>query len=149
MTHRIFGLLALAGGLIVNMNAGTIVQDGGFEVPSGTYYTGSLGDGWTATQGTIDIFTAADGLGGVPHSGNQFVYLDNSGTLNTVSQTLATVIGQSYVGGRRGAGRVERQLRDPGSVQRRRTEQGCGCGKRLCQLSIHRHRDVDQHNALV
>jgi hypothetical protein len=32
----------------------------------------------------------------VPHSGNQFVYLDYGVSVNTISQTLTTVVGQSY-----------------------------------------------------
>jgi hypothetical protein len=103
MTQRIFRnalpLLSLAAGLAVQARGANIVSDGGFETPtpSGIVpYTGSLGDGWSATAGTIAIFSNADGEGGVAHSGNQFAYLDWAETVNTVSQTLTTVVGQSY-----------------------------------------------------
>ena len=95
-----FLLLALTVGFAMQAEAGPIVLDGGFEIPtpSGLGYTGSLLDGWTAALGTIGIgnvsaFWAPD----VPHSGNQFAYLDWSDTVNTVSQTLTTVVGQPYL----------------------------------------------------
>jgi hypothetical protein len=97
MTCRLFTALALA------MTArATIVSDGGFESalvnPARTAYTGSLGDGfWDVTQGSIQIDDAATGEGAVPHSGNHFAYLDFGNALNTLSQTLTTVSGQSYL----------------------------------------------------
>jgi len=92
-------LLMCSASAVTLARGGSVVSDGGFELPtpSGTVgYTGSLGDGWTTTQGTIGILNAADGEGGVPHSANQFAYLDWSNTVNTLSQTLTTVAGQSY-----------------------------------------------------
>jgi hypothetical protein len=104
MTRRLLtgspliALLALTAGLATQAMAGLL--DGGFEIPtpsSSVGYTGDLGDGWTVTQGTIGIQNTADGFGAVPHSGNQYAYLDWNNTLNTVSQNLTTVLGQSYL----------------------------------------------------
>jgi hypothetical protein len=93
-----FCLLALLTGLATRSDAGSIVSDGGFEIPTpGVPYTGSLGDGWFATSETIATYNASDGSPAVPHSGSQFVYLGWSGLENTVSQTLTTVAGQSYL----------------------------------------------------
>lgn len=79
-----------------------IVSDPGFEsaglscnfVSGG--YTGNIDGSWSATQGTISICDSADGLGAVPHSGEQFAYLDFASTVNTLSQTLTTTPGQEY-----------------------------------------------------
>ena len=77
--------------------ATTIVEDGGFEVPDTNNYTGSLGDGWTATRGTVQVGADTPGYDyASPHSGFQYVYLDFYTTTNTVAQTLATTPGQSY-----------------------------------------------------
>lgn len=93
---RFLPLGALALSLGFTMQA-TIVQDGGFESPTTGIYTAvaSLGDGWTATTGTIGIENNTF-EGAVPHSGNQFAYLDEFSTVNTLSQTLTTTAGQSY-----------------------------------------------------
>jgi hypothetical protein len=95
-------LLALTAGLAMKAPASSILSDGGFETPNVTpgasQYTTNLGDGfWNVTQGGIQIFNTAIGEGAVPHSGNQFAYLDDGNTPNTLSQTLATTVGQSYV----------------------------------------------------
>src|ERR1700683_5156733 len=79
----------------------TIVSDGGFEsalVNSGsTAYTSTLGDGfWNVTQGGIQIDDTATGEGAVPHLGKNFAYLDFQNSLNTLSQTLSTVVGETY-----------------------------------------------------
>lgn len=78
--------------------ADSIVSDGSFESPSASFsvYTGALGDGWTVTLGDIQVLNAPLGEGAVPQSGNQMVYLDFGNGLNTISQTLTTVVGQSY-----------------------------------------------------
>jgi hypothetical protein len=103
MTQRILRsalpLLSLAAGLAVQARGANIVSDGSFEIPtpSGSVgYPGSLGDGWFATAGTIGILDTAVDEPGVPHSGNQFAYLNWSDTVNTLSQTLTTVVGQTY-----------------------------------------------------
>jgi len=88
-------LLALSAGAAIN--AGSIVSDGDFETVTIGYYTGALGDGWTTTLGAIAIQNIADGFGAVPYTGNQFAYLDENYTSNTLDQTLATVAGQSYL----------------------------------------------------
>jgi hypothetical protein len=91
--------MVLMAGFATHAGAASIVSDGGFEsvtAQCSSYYAGSLGDGWTVTQGNIQICTAADG-NGVPHSGNQMAYLDEGYVPNTLSQTLTTVIGQSYL----------------------------------------------------
>lgn len=82
-------------------HASNLVGDSGFETPGvlagANAYTTNLGDGfWNITQGGIQIADTAFGEGAVPHSGNQFAYLDFGNSPNTLSQTLATVIGQSY-----------------------------------------------------
>jgi hypothetical protein len=77
-----------------------LILDGSFEnitgVPVNNYllFTGSLGDGWTVTQNEILIERGS--LNGIPHSGNQFVYLDGDFGFNTLSQTIPTTPGQSY-----------------------------------------------------
>jgi hypothetical protein len=88
--------------LAIRAEASSIVGDGGFETPAVTpgltAYTTNLGDGfWNVTQGNIQVYNAAIGEGAVPHSGNQFVYLDYANAPNTLSQTLTTAVGQSYV----------------------------------------------------
>jgi hypothetical protein len=92
-------VLVLTAGFGMQTEAGNIVLDGGFEsaaVRCSTDYTGSLGDGWSATSGVIQICVAADS-NEVPHSGNQMAYLDANFTQNTISQPLATSVGQSYL----------------------------------------------------
>jgi hypothetical protein len=95
------GSLALLT-LAIEAQASSIVGDGGFETPAITpgltAYTTNLGDGfWNVTQGDIQVYNAAIGEGAVPHSGNQFAYLDYANAPNSLSQTLATTVGQSYV----------------------------------------------------
>jgi hypothetical protein len=95
------GSLALLT-LAIGAQASSIVGDGGFETPAvvggSTAYTTNLGDGfWNVTHGGIQIENTATGEGAVPHSGNQFAYLDYLNSPNTLSQTLTTVIGLSYL----------------------------------------------------
>jgi hypothetical protein len=90
-------VLILAISFAKQAHAASIVSDGGFESPAvNDSYTGAIGDGWTVTQGHIGIDAANLGTG-VPHSGNQMAYLDYGFTLNTLSQTLTTVVGQQYL----------------------------------------------------
>lgn len=99
MTHRFLTgslpLLALAAVLAMQAKASSIVSDGGFESAALGNYTGSIGDGWTVTAGTITV-VGTDTVFGISHSGNQMVYLDFEASVNTISQTLTTVVGQSY-----------------------------------------------------
>jgi len=91
-------LLVFTGGAASHANATSIVLDGGFEMPvANSSWTApvNIGDGWTVIQGEIAIPDVTDGVG-VPHSGNQFASLDDALTVNTLSQALATAVGQSY-----------------------------------------------------
>lgn len=106
MRFATFTLFALATyvALLQPLAAGSIVSDGGFEsatesncLTAGNDYTGSLGDGWTATAGTIAIAGASCFDNSVPHGGSHDAYLDFGSGSNTLSQTLATSVGQSYV----------------------------------------------------
>ena len=99
MNRRVLmGAALMLASFGVKASAANLVLDGGFELPTTGSHTGSLGDGWIASSNTIDIADLTVGWApGVPHSGNQFAYLDDANTLNTVSQTLATVIGQTYL----------------------------------------------------
>ncbi|MGA3016611.1 MAG: PEP-CTERM sorting domain-containing protein [Bryobacteraceae bacterium] len=75
---------------------GGTIQDGGFEsATAGTYATGPIGDGWNVTEGTIGIFNNSGGIG-TAHSGSQFADLDQSDTLNGLSQTIGTTAGDTY-----------------------------------------------------
>jgi hypothetical protein len=91
------GLLVLAAGFATRAKAGSIVLDGGFEIPAvSDGYNGALGDGWFATQNNIAI--AASGGFEASHSGNQMAYLDDGfEQMNTLSQTLTTMSGQAYL----------------------------------------------------
>jgi hypothetical protein len=77
-----------------------LISDGSFESVGGVLnnsyllFTGSLGNGWAATQG--EILVERGTLNGIPHSGSQFVYLGGDFAFNTLIQTLATTPGQSY-----------------------------------------------------
>jgi len=87
---------------MIPAKATSIISDGGFEEPTPTNprgmsaYTGSLGDGWTVTSGSVGVYANGNGTGNVSHSGNQFVYLDWGLSSDTLSQTLTTVAGQEY-----------------------------------------------------
>src|SRR5437660_9604386 len=90
----------VAIGCLGSQALANLVLDGSFEnipgVPPNNYllFTGSLGDGWTVTQNEILIERGT--LNGIPHSGNQFAYLDGDFGFNTLSQTIPTTAGQSY-----------------------------------------------------
>jgi hypothetical protein len=89
-------LLLFTGGAPILANS--IVLDGGFELPvANSSWTApvNIGDGWTVTQGEIGIPDVTDGIG-VPHSGNQMAVIDANSTVDTLSQALATAVGQSY-----------------------------------------------------
>lgn len=99
-TKRVWLLAAMLAGVIVQANAGNIVADPGFESGTPGSYTGAMGDGWVVTAGTGAICNnsgAGCGSAGVAHTGSQMAFLDWSTTLNTTTQTLSTVIGQTYM----------------------------------------------------
>ena len=89
-------LLAMAAGFAVEARGSNLVADGGFESAALAFYgVGPIGDGWTVTTGGIDVENFSD-FDAPAHSGSQFIYLDEAYTLNTFTQTLTTVVGQSY-----------------------------------------------------
>ncbi len=74
-------------------------MDPGFENGIPSSYTGDMGDGWVVTAGTGAICNVSGvpcGNAGPAHTGIQMAFLDWSDSLNTISQTLTTVIGQTY-----------------------------------------------------
>ena len=93
--NKVLLFAPLIAGLAIHANASNIVLDPSFEGPiPNSVWTApdSLdGDGWFVTAGSAATDDVSDGIG-VPHSGLQFLSLD----LNTVSQPLATTVGQSY-----------------------------------------------------
>jgi len=91
-------MLILTAGFAMQAQADSIALDGSFESPTASFgvYTGDLGDGWTVTSGDIQVLNIPFGEGAVPQSGNKMVYLDFGNGVNTISQTLTTVVGQSY-----------------------------------------------------
>ena len=98
-TKRVWLLAAMLSGAVVQTNAANIVADPGFENGTPGSYTGAIGDGWVVTTGTGAICNnsgAGCGSAGVARTGTQMAFLDWSSTLNTISQTLTTVIGQTY-----------------------------------------------------
>jgi len=73
-----------------------LITDPGFEsAASNVYSTGAIGDGWNVIQGSIDVLNNSQGFG-TSHSGQQFADLDFAFAVNELSQTFATVIGQTY-----------------------------------------------------
>jgi hypothetical protein len=96
-----FGLFAtMLAGAAIQANAASIVADPGFEIGIPNSYTGDMGDGWVVTAGTGAICNAVTlagcGDAGPAHTGNQMAILDWSDSLNTITQTLTTVTGQTY-----------------------------------------------------
>ena len=92
-------LAAMLAGAVVQANAANIVVDPGFENGTPGSYTGDMGDGWFVTAGTGAICNnshAGCGNAGVAHTGSQMAFLDWSTSYNTITQTLPTVIGQTY-----------------------------------------------------
>jgi hypothetical protein len=89
----------LIAAFAIQADASNIVLDPSFEgpIPNSVWTApNSLdGDGWFVTAGTMATDDVSDGVG-VPHSGLQFLSLDVNLTLNTISQPLATTVGQSY-----------------------------------------------------
>ena len=83
----------------IQASAANIVADPGFESGTPSSYTGDMGDGWMVTAGTGAICNNSGtgcGSAGVAHTGAQMAFLDWSDSLNTITQTLTTVIGQTY-----------------------------------------------------
>ena len=98
-TKRVWLLAAMLAGAVVQGNAANIVADPGFENGTPGSYTGAMGDGWVVTAGTGAICNnsgAGCGSAGVAHTGTQMAFLDWSNTFDTITQTLTTVIGQTY-----------------------------------------------------
>jgi hypothetical protein len=94
-------IIALAGticviSLVPTVASAALLQDGGFESALvGNYAAPApIGDGWTVTAGTMQILRSE--YSAVPHSGLNFAYLDYGYDVNTLSQTFATIPGQSY-----------------------------------------------------
>jgi hypothetical protein len=100
----------LTGGVYAGQVAFTdetsgVVQDGLFTlsidqniVLNGGFETGNFTD-WTLTEGKEIYSFVDDGStsGFPPHSGNYFAALGRPNTLGTLSQTLSTISGQSYL----------------------------------------------------
>jgi hypothetical protein len=98
-THRGWLLAAILAGVVVQANADNIVVDPGFESGIPGPYAGAMGDGWVVTAGTGAICNVdGDGCGnaGDAHTGTQMAFLDWSNSFNTITQTLTTVVGQTY-----------------------------------------------------
>jgi hypothetical protein len=97
-TKSVWLLTAMLAGAVVQANA-NIVADPGFESGTPASYSGAMGDGWVVTAGTGAICNnsgAGCGNVGFANTGTQMAFLDWSGSLNTITQTLTTVIGQTY-----------------------------------------------------
>ena len=96
-SHPVWLVVAMMT-LAVVANA-NIILDPGFESGTPGSYTGAMGDGWVVTAGTGAICNnsgAGCGSAGVAHTGIQMAFLDWSNTFDTITQTLTTVIGQTY-----------------------------------------------------
>jgi len=100
-TYRVLAFATLLAGVAVHASASSIVTDGGFESGLENVYTGDMGDGWIVTAGTgaicNDISAVACGNAGSAHTGNQMAFLDWANTFDTISQTLNTIVGQTYI----------------------------------------------------
>jgi hypothetical protein len=97
--QRVWLIATMMAGAVVQASADSIVVDPGFESGTPGSYTGAMGDGWAVTAGTGAICNnsgAGCGSAGVAHSGTQMAFLDWSNTFDTITQTLTTVIGQTY-----------------------------------------------------
>lgn len=98
-SHRAWLIATMMAGAVVQASASNIVVDPGFESGTPGTYTGAMGDGWVVTAGTGAICNnsgAGCGSAGVAHTGTQMAFLDWSNTFDTITQTLTTVIGQTY-----------------------------------------------------
>jgi hypothetical protein len=96
---QVWLLAIMLAGVAVQASAASIVADPGFENGTAGPYTGAMGDGWVVTAGTGAICNnsgAGCGNAGAAHAGTQMAFLDWSNTLDTTTQTLSTVIGQTY-----------------------------------------------------
>lgn len=97
-SQRVWLIATMMAGAVVQANA-NIILDPGFESGIPGSYTGAMGDGWVVTAGTGAICNnsgAGCGSAGVAHTGTQMAFLDWSDTFDTMTQTLTTVIGQTY-----------------------------------------------------
>jgi hypothetical protein len=73
-----------------------LISDGGFEAAAvNDYSPGAIGDGWTVLSGTIGIFDTGSGFGAA-HGGVNYADLDVSSTVNSLTQAVATTVGQNY-----------------------------------------------------
>ena len=82
--------------LAVPAHAG-LISDGGFEAAAANIYSpGAIGDGWTVLSGTIEILNTSAGFGAA-HGGVNYADLNYSNTVNSLSQMVATTIGQNYI----------------------------------------------------
>ncbi|MGC4056423.1 MAG: PEP-CTERM sorting domain-containing protein [Paludibaculum sp.] len=98
-SHRVWLIATMMAAGVVQANANTIILDPSFESGTPGSYTGAMGDGWIVTAGTGAICNnsgAGCGSAGVAHTGTQMAFLDWSNTFNTITQTLTTVVGQTY-----------------------------------------------------
>jgi MYXO-CTERM domain-containing protein len=91
-------LLGLALWAATAAQASNIVSDGGFEVPApgtmGAFNDGSPGIGWLGSGALV--CSASYCPGAVPHSGNQFVYLDLDNLNSDIFQQVLSVPGVNY-----------------------------------------------------
>lgn len=98
-TYGVWILATMLAGAAVQASASNIVTDPGFEMGIPGSYTGAMGDGWVVTAGTgaiCNVNGAGCGNAGPAHTGTQMAFLDWSNSFNTISQTLTTVVGQTY-----------------------------------------------------
>jgi hypothetical protein len=98
-THGAWLLATMLAGAVVHANAANIVADPGFESGTPSDYMGAMGNGWVVTAGTgaiCNVSGAGCGNAGPAHTGTQMAFLDWSNSFDTISQTLTTVIGQTY-----------------------------------------------------
>jgi MYXO-CTERM domain-containing protein len=98
-THGVWLVATMLAGAAVQASAANIVADPGFESGTAGSYTGAIGDGWVVTAGTgaiCNVSGAGCGNAGPAHTGTQMAFLDWSNSFDTISQSLTTVIGQTY-----------------------------------------------------
>ncbi len=97
--HVAWLVVAIGVGAVPKLVASNLVLDPGFESGIANSYTGAMGDGWIVTAGTGAICNN-DGSGcgnaGTSHAGTQMAFLDWSNSLDTITQTLTTDVGQTY-----------------------------------------------------
>jgi hypothetical protein len=88
----VFLSLALSGRA---MAGGNLVMNGGFE--TGDFTDWSLSGNTRYTMVTDETFGSKPGSSSVPQSGNDYALLGPVGSLGSMSQTIATTAGQSYI----------------------------------------------------